>query len=75
MPSKNYINNWEKQLKKKGLLPPNATKPNKSVSRSKEAILREDTKTSREKQYEEEIQALKAKVSYYENLNRLQPFL
>lgn len=73
--SKNLINDWEKQLKKKGLLPPDATKPNKSVGRSKESILREDTRTPREKQYEEEIQALKAKVSYYENLDRLQPYL
>jgi len=75
LPSKNYINNWEKQLKKKGLLLPDSTKPNKSVGRSKEPILREDTRTPREKQYEEEIQILKAKIAYYENLDRMQPFL
>lgn len=75
LPSKNYIGNWEVQLKKKGLLPPDATKPNKTNGRAKEKIFREDTRTPREKQYEEEIQALKAKVAYYEKLESLQPFL
>ncbi len=75
LPSKNYINNWEKQLKKKGLLPPDATKPNKTVARSKESILRKDTRTPREKQLEEEIQVLKAKIAYYESLEKMQPFL
>lgn len=75
LPSKNYINNWEKQLKKKGLLPVDATKPNKSAGRSKEAVLRADTRTPREKQYEAEIQRLKAQVAYYEQLEHLQPFI
>lgn len=75
LPSKNYISNWEKQLKKKGLLPPDATKPNKSVGRSKESITREDTRTPREKQYEEEIQILKTRIAYYENLKDMKPFL
>ncbi|NLJ72851.1 MAG: transposase [Syntrophomonadaceae bacterium] len=75
LPSKNYINNWEKQLKKKGLLPPDATKPNKTAGRSTEAITRADTRTPREKQYEEEIRYLKAKVAYLESLESLQPFL
>lgn len=73
--SKNLINDWEVQLKKRGLLPPDATKPNKASGRTKEKVLREDTRTPREKQYEEEIQALKARVAYYENLESLQPFL
>jgi transposase-like protein len=75
LPSKNYINEWEKQLKRKGLLPPDATKPKKSVGRSKETVVREDTRTPREKQYEEEIQILKAKIAYFESLDRMQPFL
>ena len=75
LPSKNYIGNWEKQLKRKGLLPPYETKPNKRAGRTKESVLREDTRTPREKQYEEEIQALKARVAYYEALEELQPFL
>lgn len=75
LPSKNYINDWEKQLKKKGLLPPDATKPNKSAGRCKESILREDTRTPREKQYEEEIQILEAKIAYYESLEHMQPFI
>ncbi len=74
-PSKNYISNWEKQLKKKGLLPPDATKPNKSVGRSKESIAREDTRTPLEKQYEDEIQALKTRIAYYESLKCITPFL
>jgi len=36
LPSKNYVNKWEAQLKKKGLLPQDATKPVKSVGRSKD---------------------------------------
>ena len=75
LPSKNYIGNWEIQLKRKGLLPPDATKPNKTAGRTKEEILREDDRTPREKQYEEEIQVLKAKVAYYEKLESLQPFI
>ena len=75
LPSKNYIGNWEIQLKRKGLLPPDATKPNKTTGRTKEEVLREDDRTPREKQYEEEIQVLKAKVAYYEKLESLQPFI
>jgi transposase-like protein len=75
LPSKNYVNKWEAQLKKKGLLPQDATKPVKSVGRSKEFILRNDTRTPREKQYEEEIQYLKARVAYYESLESIKPFL
>ena len=73
--SKNYIENWEKYLKKKGLLPADATKPVKSVGRSPEPIMREDTRTEREKQYEEEIVALKARIEYFESLESLKPFL
>src|SRR6056297_1286130 len=39
LPSKNYINNWEKYLIKKGLLPPGSTKPNKTPGRTSETIL------------------------------------
>jgi transposase-like protein len=75
LPSKNYINKWEAELKKKGLLPAEATKPEKAVARSKESLLRKDTRTTKEKQYEEEILALKAKVAYYESLESLKPFI
>jgi len=75
LPSKNYINNWEAELKKKGLLPQEATKPEKTVARTKESILRQDTRTAKEKQYEQEIEALKAKVAYYESLETLKPFI
>ena len=34
LPSKNYIANWEQYLKKKGLLPLDATKPVKTVGRA-----------------------------------------
>lgn len=74
LPSKNYIERWEKYLKKKGLLPPNATKQIKAAGRPKEPIAREDTRTPREKQYEAEIQALKARIEYLESLESLQPF-
>lgn len=75
LPSKNYIGNWEKQLKKKGLLPQDATKPIKTMGRAKESIKRQDDRTPREKHLEEENYALKAKIKYYENLESLQPFI
>ena len=75
LPSKNYINKWEDQLKKKGLLPQDATKPVKAVSRNKESIIRKDARTAREKQYEEEIEVLKARIAYYESLESLKPFI
>jgi len=74
LPSKNYINRWEEELKKKGLLEKEATKPNKTNARTKESILRKDNKTVREKQYEKEIERLKAKIAYLESLESLKPF-
>jgi len=75
LPSKNYINKWEQELKKKGLLPTDSTKPNKSIARTKESIVYQDIRTPREKQYEEEIQALKARIAYFESLEYMQPFI
>ena len=75
LPSKNYINNWERQLKKKGILPPDVTKPNKAAGRSKESIAYKDTRTPREKHYEAKIQILEAKIAYLESLESLKPFL
>lgn len=75
LPSKNYINNWEQQLIKKGLLPQGSTKPVKSVARSAEAIVRKDDRTPLVKHYEEEIEILKARIEYLESLESLQPFL
>lgn len=75
LPSKNYINKWEDYLKKKGLLSPDATKPNKTVGRAPEPVARKDVRTERERQYELEIETLKARVAYYESLESLQPFL
>ena len=75
LPSKNYISKWEEYLKKKGLLSPDDTKPNKTVGRSPEPIARKDERTERERQYELEIETLKARISYYESLESLQPFL
>lgn len=75
LPSKNYINNWEQYLKKKGLLPIDATKPNKAVGRSPEPMMRKNAKTQLEKQYETEIELLKARIGYFEGLESMQPFL
>lgn len=75
LPSKNYINQWEQQLIKKGLLPPDSTKPLKSVARSKEPIIRKDDRTPLEKQYEDEIELLKARIEYLESLESLKPYL
>lgn len=75
LPTKNYIEQFEKCLKKKGLLPQDATKPVKTTGRSKEALVYQDTRTEREKLYEAEIEILKAKITYFENLESLKPFL
>jgi len=75
LPSKNYINNWEKQLIAKGLLPEGSTKPIKAVGRSKEAIARKDNRSAREIYYEEEIAKLKARIDYLESLEHLKPFI
>lgn len=75
LPSKNYITNWEQYLKEKGLLPLDATKPVKAVGRSKEAVARLDNRTELERQYESEIEVLKARVAYYESLEYMQPYL
>ena len=75
LPSKNYITNWETYLKKKGLLPPDATKPNKSVARTSEKKAREDSRTSLEKQYEAQIEEMQVRIDYLESLDSLQPFL
>lgn len=75
LPSKNYINKWEKELINKGLLPEGTTKPIKAVGRSKEALTRKDTRTQREVYYENEINRLKAHIDYLESLESLQPFI
>ena len=75
LPSKNYISRWEEQLKEIGMLPKEATKPNKAVGRSSEQLTRQDDRTPREKQYELEIEILKARVEYFEGLDYMQPFI
>ncbi len=75
LPSKNYVNNWEKELIRKGLLPENSTKPKKAVARTVESIVRKDIRTEREKMYEDEIQELRAKIEYYESLEEYKPFV
>jgi len=75
LPSKNYINKWEEYLKKKGLLPLDSTKPYKAAGRSPESLLRNNTKTNLEKQYEAEIQILNARIEYLEGLESIKPFL
>lgn len=75
LPSKNYVTKWEGYLKKKGLLPPDATKPNKTTGRTKDHIAFDPNLTEREKQYELELEQLKAKIAYFENLEYIKPFL
>jgi len=75
LPSKNYVNKWEAELIKKGKLPKGSTKPNKAVGRTKESIVRQDDRTAREKQYEEEIRELKVRIKYLEELASVKPYL
>ena len=74
LPTKNYINNWEKQLIKKGLLPEGSTKPFKTSGRSPDSVVQQDPRTEREKRYEQEIARLQAQVDYFESLERMKPF-
>lgn len=75
LPSKNYVTKWEDYLKKKGLLPPDSTKPNKTSGRTKDYIAFDPKLSEREKQYELEIEQLKAQVAYFESLEYIKPFL
>lgn len=75
LPSKNYIGRWENELKKKGLLPTNATKPNKTSGPSNDSLNPGKNKLPREKQLELENMELKAKIEYLESLEHLKPFI
>ncbi|MDR5658544.1 transposase [Serpentinicella sp. ANB-PHB4] len=75
LPSKNYINNWEKQLKKKGLLPEDASKLHKTAGPSKNSHIPHASKTTREKQLEAENIRLKAQIEYLESIKYMKPFL
>lgn len=75
LPSKNYINNWEEQLKRKGLLPEDAGKRNKTAGPSSNSLNVENTKTPREKELELEIMHLNARIEYFESLDHIKPFI
>lgn len=77
LPSKNLVENWIKQLKKKGLIPMDKEKTiNKSSvksNNSKEDDKNQtDMKTAREKQLEKENLRLKAEIDYLKKLKQLQ---
>lgn len=69
LPSKNYIFRWRDQLIKKGLLDSNAVK--KDLTKTKKTITKKEIKTAYEKQLEKENFELKAKLAYYQELERL----
>ena len=69
LPSKNYIFRWRDQLIKKGLLNSNAIK--KDLTKTKKTITKKEIKTAYEKQLEKENFELKAKLAYYQELERL----
>ena len=75
LPSKNYINNWEEQLKRKGLLPKDAKKQNKTAGPSSNSLKVENTKTPRERELELEIMRLNARIEYFESLDYIKPFI
>lgn len=68
LPSKNYINNWEKELIKKGLLTSEECYKSKNKTYS---LNKPDKKTAYEKQLEKENLRLRAELAYYEELKRL----
>ena len=68
LPSKNYIANWEKQLKKKGLLSHNSKrKHHKGSQKSLDTI----KKTPYELQLERQNLYLKAELAYLKELKKL----
>lgn len=73
--SKNYINNWEEQLKKKGLLPKDAKKPNMTAGPSSNSLNIKSTTTPRERELELENMQLRAKIEYLESLDHMKPFI
>lgn len=68
LPSKNYISNWEKQLKKKGLLPNDSKRKfHNSTPKSMNKI----SKTPYELQLERQNLQLKAELAYLKELKKL----
>lgn len=68
LPSKNYISSWEKQLKKKGLLPDDFKKKfHKSTPKSINKI----AKTPYELQLERQNLELKAELAYLKELKKI----
>jgi len=68
LPSKNYIHNWEKQLIKKGLLKKDELR---NLKPREYSIKKGIKKTAYEKQLEKENFELKAKLAYYQELEKL----
>lgn len=68
LPSKNYIANWEKQLKKKGLLPSNSKR---KYHKGSQKSLNKIKKTPYELQLERQNLELKAELAYLKELKKL----
>ena len=68
LPSKNYIQNWEKQLIKKGLLTSDEVKNSKCKTFS---LNSPEKKTAYEKHLEKENFKLKAELAYLRELKKL----
>lgn len=68
LPSKNYIQNWEKQLIEKGLLKEDELK---NLKPREYAVKKAIKKTAYEKQLEKENFELNAKLAYYQELEKL----
>lgn len=75
LPSKNYINRWEEELIRKGLLPSDSKKINMTKGSHKKEHREKDERTPREKQYEKEAIKLKAEIKYLRSLKELKPLL
>ena len=68
LPSKNYIDNWKKQLLKKGLL--SAEECNKAKIKSF-SLNKAEKKTAYEKHLEKENLMLRAELAFYKELQNL----
>lgn len=68
LPSKNYIHNWEQQLIKKGLL---TTEECSQFNKKSRTINSYEKKSAYEKELERENLRLRAKLAYFQELERL----
>ena len=70
LPSKNYITNWIKQMKEKGLIDQRLT-PSRVSGTSQSKVKASSKKTPYEKELERKLQEAEAKLAFYQKCEEL----